>query len=148
MSSQALASVRLGGDVEQRPPGDGDHSRTRERAGEVVAHVVNEAWNRTQPRSARKVAELLYEMGFRGRHGEAYSESAVRAWAIQRDRPAADVVIALALAHDISIDEQLWGMGMKQELRELKSLVLQIARQIDFPMGKGLEVTGSGSSVP
>ena len=147
-------------DVEQEPPGglDGgrdrtpgwlvsgsDQERNQIRVREVVARVVKEAVNRTSPRSSRKVGELLFELGYGSSKnpGEPYSEGAIRAWMNQRDRPLAEVIVALALHHELSLDEYLWGDGLRHRVNELEELMLKIARHVEYDLpARGEATTG------
>ncbi len=131
--------------MEQRPPKgqDGDRAAGHDpaRVRELVARVVTEAVDRTD-RSPRKAGELLLSMGFGGKKpGEPYSEGAVRNWMKQVDRPLAEVIIALALHHELSLDEYLWGDGLRRRVNELEQLMLRIARHTGYELPEGREAT-------
>src|SRR5262249_35767597 len=107
----------------------GDQDRVRE----VVARVVKEAVDRTNPRSARKVADLLFEFGYGSSKnpGEPFSEGAVRAWMNQRDRPLAEVIIALTLYHRLSLDEYLSAAGLRTEVAGLHAKVAGLEAEVE-----------------
>ena len=128
---------------------DGSRTHNQQRVRDAVSRVVKEAVDRTNPRSARRVGELLFELGYSSpkNPGEPYSDSSVRAWLNQRDRPLADVILALILHHDLPVEDYLWGVErpLRAEVQELKELVVQLVHYTGFHRAAREEEATAGS---
>ena len=111
-------SAELGFDSHVEPPQPSDATH-QERVKEIVGRLAEEAVRRTD-RSPRSTADLLAELGWFGRGGEKFSDSTVRGWMNREFPPSSWVLIGLALHHGISVDQFVYGQGLKHDVDRLK----------------------------
>jgi hypothetical protein len=78
----------------------------------------------------KRTAELLVSWGFTGRGGERIGESTISGWFTGRNAPPAREVFALALHHGISVDEALYGVGLRAEVDRLAAGEAQRERDL------------------
>ena len=101
----------------------------QQRVREVVARLADEAVRLTD-KSPRKVTELLAELGWFGRGQEPFSDSTVRGWTNGEFPMSAWVFVGLALHHGVSVDELIWGKGLKAEVDRLRDAGEERDRQL------------------
>lgn len=101
------------------PDEDGSPARDQARVRTISASLFDEAVRRSK-RSPRKVGERLAELGWFGRGGEPYNESSVRGWMAGQYSPPTFVAVAMALDVGLSIDDLMYGTGLKAEVDRLR----------------------------
>jgi hypothetical protein len=97
---------------------------------EIVARAVDRVVYLTD-RSPSKVASLLAEWGFMGRGGKPYSDSAIHGWRNGEYSPDATVLVALALHHGLSLDELMYGGGLRSEVDRLRAAYNERGQELD-----------------
>ena len=108
-------------DVEQPTPsgGDGALAQAQARVREIGASVFD-AFITHHNRSPRQAADWLAEQGYYGRGGERYNDSTLIGWRKGEYAPNAWVFIAAILDAGLSLDEMIWGSGLRSEVDRLK----------------------------
>ena len=101
------------------PPQQPSDATHQERVKEIVGRLAEEAVRRTD-RSPRATADLLAALGWFGRGGEKFSDSTVRGWMNREFPPSSWVLIGLVLHHGISLDQFVYGTGLKSEVDRLR----------------------------
>jgi hypothetical protein len=75
--------------------------------------------------SLQAVSLGLYEMGFEGKNG-ALSEAAIQAWRYGGSMPGGDVICALSVRWDVSIDRYATGQALSEiYAKQAEALVKQ-----------------------
>ena len=95
----------------------------RDQARGIVQRIMAELGRRSG-RSPREVGELLGELGWLGRGDrKPLREEAVRNWLNGVNPPAADILVGLALHIGMSLDEYIFGSGLRAGYDRLQAAV-------------------------